>query len=95
MTTNQSALVQGNSTVLSCDVTSRPASEVHIYNVSDGSELDTAHSTNRAEYTWTSVDCLHTGMYRCTAGNGVPGAGSVVQEDIQVEVYCEYGELIS
>ena len=84
--------IESNSTLLSCVVDSRPDSTISISYKLTGAILDNAVG-NRDDYTFPIVQCLDTGVYQCTANNGI-GPGDVIAE-YYMDVKCTHYVFIS
>ena len=83
---NISEIMERGEIILNCNVTSNPASDIKLSNMTDNTTSYLWNNVNSAECHFINASCLDTGGSKFTAYNGIPDEDFIIQIAAYIDI---------
>ncbi|KAK2138976.1 hypothetical protein LSH36_2165g00003, partial [Paralvinella palmiformis] len=81
-------IIQGSTLNITCEVSSRPNSNITLTNINTSDTIVSVSDTQQALYTFNKIHVLDSGVYQCSATNGIRSMSNVTE---QMTLYIKGG----
>ena len=80
VTSTSGDIIQDKALNITCEVSSRPKSTITITNLNKSDIISSVGDTHKAVYTFDGVHVLDSGLYQCSATNGIKPLTDVTRQ---------------